>query len=288
MGALDVPKVVHGRQGWRLLTCMWLHAGVVHLLINMLCLLFIGVRLEQEFGFVRVGLVYLISGFGGSLLSALFIRSSVSVGASGALFGLVGSMLSELITNWSLYANKEAALVSLVAVIAVNLALGLLPRVDNFAHIGGLVSGFLLGFVFLIRPQFAWLMINNQNQNQNQRSVAAAGAPAPAAGRRRRKHKTYQYVLWVGAAALLVAGLTAATVLLFRGYDANEHCSWCRYLSCVPTRRWRCDSSPTVCTATQREDTLTLLCEGSGRNRTYLIAGASQDRINDLCNQLCT
>jgi len=131
-------------------------------------------------------------------------------------------------------------------------------------------------------------MINNQNRNQNQRSVAAAGAPAPAAGRRRRKHKTYQYVLWVGAAALLVAGLTAATVLLFRGYDANEHCSWCRYLSCVPTRRWRCDSSPTVCTATQREDTLTLLCEGSGRNRTYLIAGASQDRINDLCNQLCT
>jgi membrane associated rhomboid family serine protease len=55
---------------------------------------------------VRVGLVYLISGFGGSLMSALFIQSSVSVGASRALFGLVGSMLSELITNWSLYANK--------------------------------------------------------------------------------------------------------------------------------------------------------------------------------------
>ena len=51
MGALDVPKVVHGRQGWRLITCMWLHAGVVHLLINMLCLVIIGIRLEQEFGF---------------------------------------------------------------------------------------------------------------------------------------------------------------------------------------------------------------------------------------------
>ncbi|PAN43826.1 hypothetical protein PAHAL_8G265700 [Panicum hallii] len=279
MGALDVSKVVHGRQGWRLLTCMWLHAGVVHLLINMLCLLFIGIRLEQEFGFVRIGAVYLISGFGGSLMSALFIRSSVSVGASGALFGLIGSMLSELITNWSLYANKVAALVSLVAVIAVNLALGVLPRVDNFAHIGGLLSGFLLGFVFFIRPQFAWL------NNQNQRRVAA-GAPPPAA--RRRKHKTYQYVLWVAAAALLVAGFTAAAVLLFRGYDANQHCSWCHYLSCVPTRRWKCDSSPTICTATQQEDTLSLLCEGSGRNRTYVIARASQDRINDLCNQLCT
>ena len=51
MGALDVPKVVHGRQGWRLITCIWLHAGVVHLLINMLCLVIIGIRLEQEFGF---------------------------------------------------------------------------------------------------------------------------------------------------------------------------------------------------------------------------------------------
>ena len=55
---------------------------------------------------VRIGQVYLISGFGGSLMSALFIQSNVSVGASGALFGLIGSMLSELITNWSLYANK--------------------------------------------------------------------------------------------------------------------------------------------------------------------------------------
>jgi membrane associated rhomboid family serine protease len=55
---------------------------------------------------VRIGLVYLISGFGGSLMSALFIQSNFSVGASGALFGLIGSMLSELITNWSLHANK--------------------------------------------------------------------------------------------------------------------------------------------------------------------------------------
>lgn len=51
MGALDVSKVVHGHQAWRLITCIWLHAGVVHLLANMLSLLFIGIRLEKEFGF---------------------------------------------------------------------------------------------------------------------------------------------------------------------------------------------------------------------------------------------
>jgi hypothetical protein len=206
---------------------MWLHAGVVHLLINMLCLLFIGIRLEQEFGFVRIGLVYLISGFGGSLMSGLFIRSTtVSVGASGALFGLIGSMLSELMTNWTLYANKVSALLTLIFIIAVNLALGLLPRVDNFAHIGGLISGFLLGFVFFIRPQFEWL---NQTREP-------AGSPV------KRKHKTYQYVLWLAAAVLLVVGFTVAIVLLFRGYNANDHCSWCQYLSCVPTKRWKCNS----------------------------------------------
>lgn len=226
MGALDVTKVVDGGQGWRLLTCTWLHAGVVHLLLNMLCLALVGVRLEREFGPLRVGAVYLASGLGGSLMSGLFTRRSpppggvvVSVGASGALFGLVGSMLSELITNWSLYANKAAALASLLLVIAVNLALGVLPHVDNFAHIGGLASGFLLGFVVFVRPHFDWL----DHQRSRVAVVAGgagAGAPPPAAiptpaVAKRRKHRTYQHVLWVSA--------------------ANDHCSWCHYLSCVPT-----------------------------------------------------
>lgn len=51
MGALDVNKVVHGHQGWRLITCNWLHAGLFHILANMLSLLVIGIRLEREFGF---------------------------------------------------------------------------------------------------------------------------------------------------------------------------------------------------------------------------------------------
>lgn len=55
---------------------------------------------------VRIGIIYLLSGFGGSVLSSLFIRNRISVGASGALFGLLGAMLSELITNWSIYTNK--------------------------------------------------------------------------------------------------------------------------------------------------------------------------------------
>lgn len=58
---------------------------------------------------VRVGVIYLLSGIGGSILSSLFIRNNISVGASGALFGLLGAMLSELFTNWSIYTNKVSS-----------------------------------------------------------------------------------------------------------------------------------------------------------------------------------
>lgn len=60
---------------------------------------------------VRIGIIYLFSGFAGSVLSSLFIRNSISVGASGALFGLLGAMLSELITNWAIYTNKVSMII---------------------------------------------------------------------------------------------------------------------------------------------------------------------------------
>ncbi|KAK7288436.1 hypothetical protein RIF29_01895 [Crotalaria pallida] len=58
-------------------------------------------------GEVKIGIIYLLSGFGGSVLSSLFIRNSISIGTSSALVGLLGAMLSELITNWTLYSDKE-------------------------------------------------------------------------------------------------------------------------------------------------------------------------------------
>ncbi|GKV23072.1 hypothetical protein SLEP1_g32852 [Rubroshorea leprosula] len=224
LGALEWTKVVHGHQGWRLITCIWLHAGVIHLLANMLSLVLIGIRLEQQFGFVRVGMIYLLSGLGGSILSSLFIQQNISVGASGALFGLLGAMLSELLTNWTIYANKAAALITLVLIIAINLALGILPHVDNFAHIGGFLVGFLLGFVLLLRPQFGWM-----ERHQ-----------LPPDARANSKYKAYQYVFWVVAVVLLIAGFTLGLVMLFKGENGNDHCSWCQYLSCVPTSNWKC------------------------------------------------
>ncbi|VFQ87593.1 unnamed protein product [Cuscuta campestris] len=227
MGALEWNKIVSDHQRWRLVTCIWLHAGVVHLLANMLSLFFIGIRLEQQFGFVRVGIIYLLSGISGSVLSSLFIQHSISVGASGAVFGLLGAILAELLTNWTIYSNKVAALFSLVVIIAVNLAVGILPHVDNFAHIGGFVSGFLLGFVLLLRPQFGWLERRHRRAESQIKS----------------KYNVCQYFLLVVALILFIIGFTVGLVMLFRGESANDHCKWCHYLSCIPTSRWRCDEN---------------------------------------------
>ncbi|KAI9072778.1 hypothetical protein K1719_045270 [Acacia pycnantha] len=272
MGALEVDKVVHRHQAWRLISCMWLHAGVIHVLANMLSLLFIGIRLEQEFGFVRIGLLYLISGFGGSLLSALFIQSGISVGASGALFGLLGGMLSELLTNWTIYANKCVALSTLIVIIIINLALGVLPHVDNFAHIGGFISGFLLGFVFLIRPQFKWV----------NRPRSAYAAPVVNS-----KHKPYQYMLWVIAFILVTAGLITGLILLLRGVNLNDYCSWCHYLSCVPTSKWSCKSQQVYCESTQMGNQLNMTCLSNGRSHIYPLSSSNPSQVQQLCSQLC-
>ncbi|KAL5575688.1 hypothetical protein UlMin_017387 [Ulmus minor] len=217
LGALDWKLVVEDGEGWRLLSCMWLHAGVFHLLANMVSLLFIGIRLEQEFGFFRIGVLYVLSGFGGSLLSTMNLNPSrpiISVGASGALFGLLGAMLSELITNWTIYANKCAALFSLVIVIVLNLAFGLLPNVDNSAHIGGFIAGFLLGFILLMRPQYGY--VNPQH------------IPSGYDVKRKPRHTIYQYVLWIFAFLALLFGYAYCLLKLFNGearkkYSFVEH-----------------------------------------------------------------
>ncbi|WOK99136.1 hypothetical protein Cni_G07848 [Canna indica] len=201
LGALDFKKVVVEGERWRLFACMWLHAGVIHLLANNLSLLFTGMRLEEEFGFVKIGLLYILSGFGGSLMSCFSLQSNVSVGASGAIFGLLGAMLSELITNWSIYTNKCTALFSLLVVIAINMAVGAVPHVDSSAHLGGFISGFLLGFVLLMRPQFGYIRRDHIPPGYNMELL-------------RPKHKVYQYLLSFIALVILIIGYIYGLVKL--------------------------------------------------------------------------
>ncbi|KAL6962079.1 hypothetical protein U1Q18_037033 [Sarracenia purpurea var. burkii] len=143
-----------------LFTSPCLHAGLVHLAINLSSVLFVGIHLEQEFGPLRIGLIYILSALSGSLVAALFLIDKPSVASSGALFGLLGAMLSGLIRNWKSYRNKFTALVAVLFISAINLVLGLLPYVNNFSNIGGFFSGFLLGFVLLFSPHLGQIAQN--------------------------------------------------------------------------------------------------------------------------------
>ncbi|KAI9107376.1 hypothetical protein K1719_021413 [Acacia pycnantha] len=216
IGGLDKDLILEKHQVWRYVSCIFLHAGVIHLLLNMFSLLIIGIGLEREFGFLRIGLLYVLSGFGGSLVSVMRMKGSsqhlVSVGASGALFGLLGSMLSELVTNWSVYTNKCSTLMVLVVVIVLNLAVGFLPKVDNSAHIGGFISGFLLGFVFLMRPQYGYM---------NQKHI-----PTGYQAKQKSKHSLCQYFFFLIALILAILGyafvLAQIYVKLPKKFDATQ------------------------------------------------------------------
>ncbi|KAI3679880.1 hypothetical protein L2E82_50860 [Cichorium intybus] len=273
MGALEFKKTVEEREEWRIVTCMWLHAGVLHVFANMMGLVFIGSRLEQEFGFLKIGVIYELSGIGGSLLSSLFVRTTISVGASGAIFGLLGGMLSELLTNWTIYANKFAALSTLLIIILINVAVGILPHVDNYAHIGGFFTGFFLGFVVLIRPQFKWI---------NQKHVPP-GYVAPTTN---SKYKSYQYILLILSLIVLLVGFVVGLILLFRGVDGNEYCSWCHYLTCIPTPLWTCDVR---CKLEQLDKQLNMTCLHNGRFGSYMLEdGNDIAELQTLCLELCS
>ena len=143
-GANYRPLVQIG-QIWRLATSMFLHIGIVHLVVNMYSLLIIGKQLESFLGKVKFLIVYLGSGILGSLLSVV-VHSSISAGASGAIFGLLGSLLY-FGYHYRLYLGTVLK-TQVIPIIILNLIIGfMVPGIDNFCHIGGLVGGYLLTMV---------------------------------------------------------------------------------------------------------------------------------------------
>lgn len=149
MGGNYGALVSHG-QVWRLLTCAFLHGGIVHILCNMYALYAIGPQVEILYGRVKYIVIYFFSAIGGSLLSYIFSPSSLSIGASGAIFGLFGAMVVFVLK----YKDRipKRVLNNLFGVILLNLLIGFnLQGIDNFAHIGGLLVGALVAFLFLIQ-----------------------------------------------------------------------------------------------------------------------------------------
>ena len=138
--AVNRGYVVYGEY-YRLITGIFMHGGILHLLFNMYALYIIGMQLESFVGKVKYLTIYLLSGLAGSMLS-IFFSSGYSVGASGAIFGLMGALLY---FGYHYRAYLGTTLKSqIIPLIVLNLLLGFtMSGIDNWAHIGGLIGGVL-------------------------------------------------------------------------------------------------------------------------------------------------
>ncbi|MHB8074787.1 rhomboid family intramembrane serine protease [Desulfosporosinus fructosivorans] len=140
-----VNSLIEAGEIWRFFSSTFIHIGIIHLAFNLYALWALGPLTEESLGHRRFLIIYILSGLGGSIAS-FFFSPVLSAGASGAIFGLLGALLY--------YSYKRPALwrsglgMNLVVVILINLGFGFVqPGIDNFAHLGGLITGTLTCFV---------------------------------------------------------------------------------------------------------------------------------------------
>ncbi|XP_046659942.1 inactive rhomboid protein 1 isoform X3 [Homalodisca vitripennis] len=189
-------------QFYRLWTSLFLHAGIIHLAITLVLQWFMMRDLEKLTGSVRIMFIYMISGVGGNLASAIFVPYRADVGPAGAQFGLLACLMVEVINCWQMLRNPRQALLKLVCIVLFLFLFGLLPWVDNFAHLFGFVFGFLLSFALLPFVSFG--------EYDRQKKIC---------------------LIWF---CLITSGILFLTLLLsfyiFPIYD----CQSCSYFNCLP------------------------------------------------------
>jgi rhomboid protease GluP len=193
-GAKFTPLILAG-QYWRLLSAVFVHVGIAHLMFNAYALFSFGIEVERRFGRARFLALYLLSGIAST--TASFVGSpALSAGASGAVFGLAGASLAYYAAyRDQLGAAGRRSLTSILVVVGLNLAMGFAaPGIDNLGHIGGLIAGLGLGWAYC--PRYA--LASNPSSGDTPRLVDRV----PAAR------------VWAGtlvAVAVLVAAVTLGT-----------------------------------------------------------------------------
>ncbi|EOA35565.1 hypothetical protein CARUB_v10020771mg [Capsella rubella] len=278
MGGLSWNTLTENHEIWRILTSPWLHSGLFHLFINLGSLIFVGIYMEQQFGPFRIAVIYLLSGSVGTLFAVLFVRNIPSISSGAAFFGLIGAMLSALAKNWDLYTGKISALVIIFTIFTVNFLIGFLPFIDNFANIGGFISGFLLGFVLLFTPQLRQMPPSHKGklfEDDRKRFT-------------RLKEQFDRPVLRIICLTVFCGMLAGVLLAACWGVNLNRHCHWCRYVDCVPTKKWSCSDMTTSCEAMVSDAQLTLTCMANGKFRIFPYTNISQARTQDLCTLVCS
>jgi len=245
MGAKDTPLIVIDGEWYRLFTPMFLHAGVIHYVLNMLALWFIGKAVEMCHGFIAAFLLFVIPAIGGTILSAIFLPGYISVGASGGIFGLIGACLADIVMNWSLIFSKEVnsdirinvrILCWLIVDIVINCMVGLTPFVDNFTHLGGFCYGFLCGLSSLESLSKEFFGLYSWS------------------------NRLRQCLLRFFGLIISVSAICISLAVLFTLDGTSNPCPSCRYVSCIPfpfwkeEKWWYCDDCAVVSADVRKKD----------------------------------
>lgn len=144
---------------YRLISAMFLHGGIAHIAFNAFALYSLGPECERLFGTARFLAIYFVSGLAGSLASYA-LNAAPSLGASGAIFGLIGALSAfYYVLRKELGQFSQAQLGNMAGIVLINLLIGFTaPGIDNWAHMGGLLGGALVGFLltprYVLDPRF--------------------------------------------------------------------------------------------------------------------------------------
>ncbi|XP_051996355.1 inactive rhomboid protein 2-like isoform X1 [Xyrauchen texanus] len=188
-------------QFYRLWLSLFLHAGLLHCLVSVIFQMTILRDMEKLAGWLRISIIYIFSGITGNLASALFLPYRAEVGPAGSQFGLLACLFVELLQGWQMLEKPWKAFFKLLGIVIFLFFCGLLPWIDNIAHIFGFLSGLLLSFAFLPYVTFGTF----------------------------DKYRKRALIL---LALLVYLGLLASLIVWFYIYPVNWH--WLEHLTCLP------------------------------------------------------
>ena len=173
----DFGPLVAAGEWYRIITCAFVHIGIVHILFNMVILWQIGNFVERLYGNMLFLVVYLGSAVAGSLTSLTMNPAVISAGASGAIFGLYGALLAYMLRRRGAIPLHMVSGIrnGAIAFIAFNLIYGMQAGIDNWCHLGGLLGGFFLGVI--VAPPF-----ESEERTRNNAIMAVLGSAIVVAG----------------------------------------------------------------------------------------------------------
>lgn len=237
-------------QWFRFITPIFMHAGIIHIGFNLLLQLTMGKEIERSIGSIRFFLVYMSAGIFGFVMGGNYAAPGISsTGASGSLFGVIAITLLDLLYSWNERRNPGRELIFIIIEIVISFALGLLPGLDNFSHIGGFIVGICLGISVLHSPNALRRKIGEDHFGGPSYSTVggSSGITSVAFPSFHRNpvgffkgRKPLWWAWWLVRAGFLVLVIVVFIVLLNNFYSNQNNCSWCKYLSCLPVNNW-CD-----------------------------------------------